>query len=168
MVVPAVMLLIVGAYHAWLWWAVLDFLPRDIGVRWVKEITIEPGFPTSWITTTAGYVLYELDEATVEKLESGGLSSLRGALVPRGADQTEQRRHYLPWAGTPFPAAWTVYTPEAGGLWSGLAFSQFSPGFERRLVASVREPGSFYTFNGHGDMLVVIPKLHIAVLTWWH
>ena len=168
MVVSAVMLLIVGAYHAWLQWRFLDDLPRDIGVRWVKEITVEPGFPMWLITSTAGYVLYELDDATIARLESGGLSSLREALVPRGADDSEQRRHYLPWTTTPLPARWTAYTPEGRGFWSGLVYSSFSQDFEHRFLASVKEPGSFYTFNGHGDMLMVMPKLRIAVLTWWH
>lgn len=168
MMVFAMMLLILGVYRSWLWWMVLDELPRDIGVRWIKEITVEPGFPTWLITSTAGFVLYELDDATIARLESGGLSSLQEALVPRGADEVEQRRHYLPWTATPLPARWTAYTPEGRGFWSGLVYSDFSPEFERRFLAAATEPGSFYTFNRHGDMLMVMPKLRIAVLTWWH
>jgi len=164
----ASILLAVGAYHGYLWSTVLDDLPKGIGVRWVKEITLEPGFPAWLITDTAGYVLYELDDATVENLERGGLSSLRDALVPRGAEATEVRRHYGAWTATPLPAKWTAYTPEGRGFWSGLVYSRFSPEFERRFLAAARAPGSFYTFNGHGDMLMVMPQLRIAVLTWWH
>lgn len=164
----ASMLLIFGGYHAWLRWTVLGNLPGDLGVRWVREVTVEPGFPSWLITDTAGYVLYDLDDATIARLERDGLAALRDATVPRSADDAQPRRQYLPWTATPLPAQWTAYTPEGRGFWSGLVHADFSPDFERRFLAAAREPGSFYTFNGHGDMLMVMPRLRIAVLTWWH
>jgi hypothetical protein len=164
----AIFLLPLFAYQAWLWSTALDFLPRPIGVRWIKEFTVEPGFPTWLITRTDGYVLYELDDQTITSLQRSGISYLKEALVPRDGDLAQVRRQYVPWMASPLPARWTQYTPEGRGLFSGLVYGHFSREFEQRFLDAVRAPGSFYTYNGHGDVLLVLPSLRLAVFAWTH
>ena len=161
-------LMVLGAYHAWLWSTALDYLPKPIGVNWIRDITIEPGFPTWLITDTDGFILYELDDRTIANLERSGLSYLKDALVPRDGDLDHVRRHYQPWNASPVPAQWTQYTAEARGLFSGLAYGHFSRRFEQQFLDAVKSPGSFYTYNGHGDILLVVPKLRLAVFAWTH
>ena len=163
-------LLIFCGYQWYLRSKAFGALPTSIGVEAIKEIRLVPGFPQWLVFGSSGYFLYEIDEKTALHIQQAGLSYLNGAsLSPRFLDNDpqESRRQFRSWSASPLLPELTAYTPEGRGFWSGLVHARFSPEFERQVLTAAREPGAYYTSNHHGDILVVMPKLRIAIFSWY-
>lgn len=163
----ALLVTLVLGYHWYIRHKAVSLLPLDLGVESVSEATFEPGFPEWLLFGNSGFFLYKLDDQTVVNLERSGLSYLRSASMPRTEGRNiEPRSHYQAWESTPLPTALTAVTPEGRGLWSGLIHARFSPAFEAQVLEAATSPGSYYSSNAHGDMLLVMPKLRVAIFTW--
>lgn len=154
----------------WFWWAATDFykqrLPRILEtagpVRWssnFKLIDLILPLPPSG----CGAAIFHLAPETARKIVQDGLSFFDGApedaLVPRGARGGQR---YSAWQETPAPANWFG----DGRLSTLFSCASFGETLTRDIVAEAKSPGSYFTFRGSTELLV-LPARNMIVFTYF-
>jgi hypothetical protein len=111
-----------------------------------------------------GGAIFKLTQLNVTAIEHQGLNFFQMARQGRGypeGDRLHSFYSYEPWQQTPLPAAWA-----SEGTWLGLACMRLGFGLTRSITNAAREPGSYFTLKRSGAMLLVIPRLKLAVYTY--
>jgi hypothetical protein len=150
---------LLAIYSAWSlfeWDWYLGIVPSRIGTTYPIHISGDSGFREG-----CGAAVFRLDEATTLKVEVEGVRFLNTA---RQSRKSKDAYHtFEEWKPTPHPGD---VTDDQSILTYGLMCSGAWHSLSQRLEDAVRAPGSFYAF-GPEKVIVVIPSLRMAVLSWY-
>jgi hypothetical protein len=109
---------------------------------------------------SCGGATFSLTWRTLRAIKARRLASFDQARASRRVTNRGYRLAYSPWRETPVPAQLTDLGP-----WLGLNCMGW-PWERRRILAAAREPGSYFTTTSNAELLV-IPRLGIAVFTFY-
>jgi len=109
---------------------------------------------------SCGAAIFNLSDKTLADIERSGLAYLQTSRQPPGGDTSYE---YANWQETPIPKEWIN---KDSVLWSGLGCVNLDRSFVLKLYDAADSPGSYFTTNRVAT-LVVIPRLKVAVYSWW-
>jgi hypothetical protein len=134
-----------------------DFATTDSNTTLSDLLSIAP-------LKACGGAIFKLTDTAVTLISERGLDFLKDARQGRGyTDKVDRSFHYysyMPWQATPLAPEWT-----SNGAWLGLNCMGLRNSVIRSIVKAGEASGSFYT-TGQSKMLLVVPSLEMAILTY--
>lgn len=173
---PGALLLLAGGvvFAAVLYWQIFETqfyraaVPPEIGLTFDfaatgSNTTLSDVLSIAPLKACGG-AIFKLTDTAVKAIEEGGLNLFQNARQGRGyPDKLDRSFHYYsyrPWQTTPLPSEWT-----SKGPWLGLNCMGLRNNVIRSILDAAQKTGSFYT-TGQDKMLLVVPNLQMAILTY--
>ena len=132
-----------------------------------EQLELTHSFPTRGSDGSCGGAIFSLTDKAALSIETHGRDALNDAVRGRGyLDPSTPRFHqytYRPWQETPLPRDWT-----SEGTWAGLHCMGLSANDARTITSAAKAAGSYFTTAAPTTMLLVIPKLRLAVYTYFN
>lgn len=155
-----------------------SLLPHGVETRWI-DYRKQAAWGFGPGADQVGLIIYRLDNASLSKIENGGLGYLSDAsespaLVNISQRKARERRTYWDWKRTPIVPLWSGHGEHSCGREPGIgAFldrsdfrCKLDPKTVSRVNAILRSDNAFYAHGRGGSVVLVAPAEKRVILAY--